>query len=74
MSFPSALTTTVQNPKLRLLNALRTNAKPIMTFLGLPSFRTAQMVAQTGLEVSRLSHFQPNSTFTVEGLNHNRGS
>ena len=39
------------NPRLRLLNALRANAKPIMTFLGLPSFRTAQIVAQTGLDV-----------------------
>ncbi|KAL3433910.1 Pyruvate/Phosphoenolpyruvate kinase-like domain-containing protein [Aspergillus tetrazonus] len=38
------------NPRLRLLNALRANAKPIMTFLGLPSFRTAQIVAQTGLD------------------------
>ncbi|KAF3397795.1 2-keto-3-deoxy-L-rhamnonate aldolase [Penicillium rolfsii] len=38
------------NPHLRLLNALRANAKPIMTFLGLPSFRTAQVVAQTGLD------------------------
>ncbi|KAI9044847.1 HpcH/HpaI aldolase family protein [Aspergillus affinis] len=40
----------VNNPQLRLLNALRANAKPIMTFLGLPSFRTAQIVAQTGVD------------------------
>ncbi|KAJ5172206.1 Pyruvate/Phosphoenolpyruvate kinase-like domain-containing protein [Penicillium capsulatum] len=38
------------NPQLRLLNALRANAKPIMTFLGLPSFRTAQVVALTGVD------------------------
>ncbi|THZ81562.1 Phosphoenolpyruvate/pyruvate domain-containing protein [Aureobasidium pullulans] len=38
------------NPQLRLLNALRAGSKPMMTFLGLPSFRTAQMVAQTGLD------------------------
>ncbi|KAL4863370.1 hypothetical protein BDV12DRAFT_189720 [Aspergillus spectabilis] len=38
------------NPHLRLLNALRASTKPIMTFLGLPSFRTAQIVAQTGLD------------------------
>ncbi|KAJ5088368.1 hypothetical protein N7456_011984 [Penicillium angulare] len=38
------------NPQLRLLNALKNNAKPIMTFLGLPSFRTAQIVAQTGVD------------------------
>ena len=46
------MTTTIQNPQLRLLNALRTDSKPIMTFLGLPSFRTAQIVAQTGVDVS----------------------
>ncbi|KAK1148803.1 hypothetical protein N8T08_008688 [Aspergillus melleus] len=40
----------VHNPQLRLLNALRAKAKPIMTFLGLPSFRTAQIVAQTGVD------------------------
>ncbi|KAH7071955.1 2,4-dihydroxyhept-2-ene-1,7-dioic acid aldolase [Paraphoma chrysanthemicola] len=38
------------NPHLRLLNALRAGSKPIMTFLGLPSFRTAQVVAQTGVD------------------------
>ncbi|KAL3458590.1 Pyruvate/Phosphoenolpyruvate kinase-like domain-containing protein [Aspergillus heterothallicus] len=44
------MTPPIHNPRLRLLNALRTNAKPIMTFLGLPSFRTAQIVAQTGVD------------------------
>ncbi|KAJ5104246.1 Pyruvate/Phosphoenolpyruvate kinase-like domain-containing protein [Penicillium argentinense] len=39
-----------RNPQLRLLNALQANTKPIMTFLGLPSFRTAQVVAQTGVD------------------------
>jgi 4-hydroxy-2-oxoheptanedioate aldolase len=52
MSFPSVMTSLIQNPQLRLLNALRENAKPIMTFLGLPSFRTAQVVALTGVDVS----------------------
>lgn len=33
-----------------MLNALRANSKPIMTFLGLPSFRTAQIVAQSGVD------------------------
>ena len=42
----------IQNPRLHLLNALRAGSKPIMTFLGLPSFRTAQVVAQTGVDVS----------------------
>lgn len=40
-----------RNPQLRLLNALRDGSKPIMTFMGLPSFRAAQMIAQTGLDV-----------------------
>ncbi|KAE8150462.1 Pyruvate/Phosphoenolpyruvate kinase-like domain-containing protein [Aspergillus avenaceus] len=50
MIYPSAITSTLHNPALRLLNALRANTKPIMTFLGLPSFRTAQIVAQTGVD------------------------
>ncbi|KAJ5092315.1 Pyruvate/Phosphoenolpyruvate kinase-like domain-containing protein [Penicillium alfredii] len=50
MSYASALTTIIHNPRLRLLNALRAKSKPIMTFLGLPSFRTAQIVAQTGVD------------------------
>ncbi|KAH7012624.1 2,4-dihydroxyhept-2-ene-1,7-dioic acid aldolase [Microdochium trichocladiopsis] len=50
MSFPSPLTTLVRNPRLRLLEALRAGSKPVMTFLGLPSFRTAQLVAATGLD------------------------
>lgn len=46
------MTGPISNPQLHLLNALRANAKPIMTFMGLPSFRTAQVVAQTGVDVS----------------------
>lgn len=49
----SPMTTSIQNSRLRLLNALRAGSKPILTFLGLPSFRTAQIVAQTGIDVSR---------------------
>lgn len=52
MSYLSATTTSMKIPQLRLLNALRAGSKPIMTFLGLPSFRTAQVVAQTGVDVS----------------------
>ena len=48
------MTTSIHNPQLRLLNALRASNKPIMTFMGLPSFRTAQVVAQTGVDVSLL--------------------
>lgn len=54
MSLPSAITGLVRNPQLRLLNALRAGSKPIMTFMGLPSFRAAQIVAQTGLDVSSI--------------------
>ncbi|KAJ6178085.1 hypothetical protein N7519_008546 [Penicillium mononematosum] len=50
MSYSSAMTTLIKNPQLRLLNALRADSKPIMTFLGLPSLRTAQVVAQTGVD------------------------
>lgn len=46
------MATLTQNPRLRFLNALRAGSKPIITFLGLPSFRTAQVVAQTGVDVS----------------------
>ncbi|RAH40598.1 HpcH/HpaI aldolase family protein [Aspergillus brunneoviolaceus CBS 621.78] len=44
------MATSFFNPQLRLLNALRAGAKPVMTFLGLPSFRTAQIVAKTGVD------------------------
>ncbi|KAH6951994.1 Pyruvate/Phosphoenolpyruvate kinase-like domain-containing protein [Fusarium avenaceum] len=50
MSYTSALTATLQNSQLRLLNRLRTKSKPIMTFIGLPSFRMAQIVASTGMD------------------------
>ncbi|KAB8239045.1 HpcH/HpaI aldolase family protein [Aspergillus alliaceus] len=50
MLYSSPMTTSIYNPRLRLLNALRATSKPIMTFLGLPSFRTAQIVAQTGVD------------------------
>lgn len=53
MPYPSAMTTRVDNPRLRLLNMLRNDSRPIMTFMGLPSFRTAQVVALTGVDVSK---------------------
>jgi hypothetical protein len=52
MSYISAVTSVTHNPYLRLLNGLRSNKKPVMSFLGLPSFRTAQVIAQTGVDVS----------------------
>lgn len=48
--YPTAHTTTVQNPRLRLLNKLRNNEYPLMTFMALPSVRMAQIVALTGLD------------------------
>lgn len=51
MSYMSALSTSIRNPQLRLLNGLRAGSKPIMTLMGLPSFRAAQVIAQTGLDV-----------------------
>ncbi|RAL09410.1 Phosphoenolpyruvate/pyruvate domain-containing protein [Aspergillus homomorphus CBS 101889] len=44
------MTGSIFNPQVRLLNALQAGAKPIMTFLGLPSSRPVQMVAQTGVD------------------------
>jgi 4-hydroxy-2-oxoheptanedioate aldolase len=50
MSYPTPQTTTIQNPRLRLLNALRKNEYPLMTFMALPSVRMAQIVALTGVD------------------------
>jgi len=63
--------TLIRNPQLRLWNALRANVKPIMTFLGLPSFRTAQIVAQTGVDVS-ISNSMQIDLFTdaIQGRHH----
>jgi 4-hydroxy-2-oxoheptanedioate aldolase len=46
-----AMPESMTNSHLRVLNALRAGTKPITTFMGLPSFRTAQIVAQTGVDV-----------------------
>jgi 4-hydroxy-2-oxoheptanedioate aldolase len=48
--YPTALTTKVQNPRLRLLNKLRDGEFPLMTFVAIPSVRQAQIVALTGLD------------------------
>lgn len=50
MSYPTALTTKVQNPRLRLLNKIRAGEFPLMTFVAIPSVRQAQIVALTGLD------------------------
>lgn len=65
------MTTSIHNPQLRLLNALRANKKPIMTFMGLPSFRTAQVVAQTGVDVTTL--LESVMTTFLRTNCHNRG-
>lgn len=43
-------TTKVQNPRLRLLNALQNGQYPLLTFMAIPSVRQAQIVALTGLD------------------------
>ncbi|RDW65902.1 HpcH/HpaI aldolase family protein [Aspergillus mulundensis] len=50
MSHPTPLTTTIANPRLRLLNKLRRNEYPLMTFMALPSVRIAQILSLTGLD------------------------
>lgn len=65
MVHPSPLTTTVHNPQLRFLNALRNNEKPIMTFLGLPSLRMAQIVASTGVDVGFQQYFPIEFNYSI---------
>ena len=52
--WPTAHSTTIQNSRMRLLNKLKENEKPMMTFMAIPSVRMAQIVALTGLDVSVL--------------------
>lgn len=49
-AYPSAHTTTISNPRLRLLNKLKSGEKPLMTFTGIPSTRMGQVIAATGLD------------------------
>ncbi|WWD18885.1 hypothetical protein CI109_103340 [Kwoniella shandongensis] len=46
----TAHTTTVQNPRLRVLNKLRAKETALMTFIAIPSVRHAQIIALTGLD------------------------
>ncbi|KAL6711739.1 hypothetical protein ACN47E_004673 [Coniothyrium glycines] len=48
--FKTPQTTEVHNPRLRLLNKLKENEYPLMTFVAIPSVRQAQIVALTGLD------------------------
>jgi 4-hydroxy-2-oxoheptanedioate aldolase len=50
MEYPTALTTKIENPRLRLLNKIRAGEFPLMTFVAIPSVRQAQMVSLTGLD------------------------
>lgn len=49
-SYPTAHTTKIENPRLRLLNKLKAGEYPLMTFVAIPSVRQAQIVALTGLD------------------------
>ncbi|KAK8180117.1 Pyruvate/Phosphoenolpyruvate kinase-like domain-containing protein [Phyllosticta capitalensis] len=49
-TWPTALTTKVENPRLRLLNGLQAGSYPLLTFLAIPSVRQAQVVALSGFD------------------------
>ncbi|KAM0429546.1 hypothetical protein ACHAQK_011033 [Fusarium lateritium] len=49
-TYPTALTTTIENPRLRFLNKIKAGEFPLMTFVAIPSVRQAQIVALTGLD------------------------
>lgn len=63
MAFPS--TTPNHDNRPRLLSCLPGKRKPIMTFLGLPSFRAAQIIAQTGFEVQMVMRVLPAARLTA---------
>ncbi|KAJ5732092.1 hypothetical protein N7493_003573 [Penicillium malachiteum] len=50
MEYPTPQTTEIQNPRLRLLNKLKSNEFPVLTFMAIPSVRMAQIVSLTGLD------------------------
>lgn len=50
VTYTTAHTTDIQNPRLRILNKLRNGEYPVMTFMALPSVRMAQIVALTGVD------------------------
>ncbi|KAK9768961.1 putative HpcH/HpaI aldolase/citrate lyase domain-containing protein [Seiridium cardinale] len=50
MSYPTALTTTIENPRLKLLNKIKAGEYPLMTFMAIPSVRQVQVVALTGVD------------------------
>lgn len=48
--WPTAQTTNVQNPRLKLLEGLRAGRYPLMTFMAIPSVRQAQIVSLCGFD------------------------
>ncbi|GIJ90074.1 hypothetical protein Asppvi_009023 [Aspergillus pseudoviridinutans] len=50
MTYLTAHTTTIANPRLRLLNKLKAGEYPLMTFMAIPSVRMAQIIALTGVD------------------------
>lgn len=64
-TYPTAHTATVSNPRLKMLNALKTGSKAIMTFMAIPSTRMAQVVALCGFDVS-----VPSKLSLTPGSNH----
>lgn len=60
------------NPKLRLLNMLRQGTETVIaTFTILKSGRAAQVIAHTGVDVSKFQHLAHFPAYRVEGC-HNR--
>lgn len=49
-TYPTPQTTEIANSRLRVLNKLKNDEYPLMTFMAIPSLRQAQIVALTGLD------------------------
>lgn len=54
--YPTPLTTTISNPRLRLLNVLKDGNYPLMTFMALSSVRIAQIVALCDFDGKLMIH------------------
>lgn len=50
MTYPTAHSTEIENPRLKVLNKLKAGEFPLMTFMAIPSVRMAQIVALTGVD------------------------